>query len=96
MLRSDKEGVLQCVAMCCNVLQWVAVGCSVMQCFAEECCDEIKRVCWSVLEWLQCGAVGFSVVQELQCVAGESCVATGVGMLRQSCTCWMMVTGNQR
>ena len=31
------KGVLQCVAVCCNVLQCVAVCCSVLQC-AAVCC----------------------------------------------------------
>jgi len=55
----DEDGVLQCVAVCCNVLQCVAVCCSVLQCVA---------VCCSVL---QCVAVCGSVLQSVAACCNE-------------------------
>jgi len=52
--KTERECVLQCVAVCCSVLQCVAVCCCVLLCVAVRCC------------LLQCVAVCCRV---LQCVA---------------------------
>jgi len=39
----DNSGVLQCVAMCCNVLQRVTMCFSVLQCVAV-CCGVLRCV----------------------------------------------------
>ena len=59
-----KNGVMQCVAVCCSVLQCVPVFCNVLQCSAV-CCSVLQCVAMSC-SVLQCVAVCCSV---LQCVA---------------------------
>jgi len=83
-----RQGVLQCVSVCCSVLQCVEVCCSALQCVAV-CCSVLQerdarhtlttrlapfidRVCCSAL---QCVAVCCNVLHCKVCCSALQCVA---------------------